>query len=58
MRTFKDVLVGDMIFVKKFTFPHFQAKSFTLQKCAICNIVHARYKSVNAFDISNFLHFC
>ena len=43
-----------MIFVKKFTLPDFQAKNFTPQKCIICNIVHARYKSVNAFDISNF----
>ena len=43
-----------MIFVKKFTLPDFQAKIFTPQKCVICNIVHARYKSVNAFDISNF----
>ena len=43
-----------MIFVKKFTLPDFQAKNFTPQKCVICNIVHARYKSVNAFDISNF----
>ena len=42
-----------MIFVKKFTLPDFQAKNFTPQKCVICNIVHARYKSVNAFDISN-----
>ena len=44
----------DMIFVKKFTLPDFQAKNFTPQKCVICNIVHARYKSVNAFDIRNF----
>ena len=42
----------DMIFVKKFALPDFQAKNFTPQKCVICNIVHARYKSVNAFDIS------
>ena len=41
------------IFVKKFTLPDFQAKNFTPQKCVICNIVHTRYKSVNAFDISN-----
>ena len=38
-----------MIFVK--TFPDFHAKIFTLQKCVICSIVHAQYKSVNAFDI-------
>ena len=43
-----------MIFVKKFTLLDFQAKTFTAQKCVICNIVLARYKSVNAFDISNF----
>ena len=41
-----------MIFVKEFTLPDFQAKNFTPQKCVVCNIVHARYKSVNAFDIS------
>ena len=44
----------DMIFVKKFTLTDFQAKNFTQQKCVVCNIVYARYKSVNAFDISNF----
>ena len=27
----------DMIFVKNFTQPDFQAKSFTPQKCVICN---------------------
>ena len=43
-----------MICVKEFTLPDFQAKNFTLKKCVICNIVHAQYKSVNAFDISNF----
>ena len=39
---------------QKFTLPDFQAKNFTPQKCVICKIFHARYKSVNAFDISNF----
>ena len=29
---------ADMIFVKNFTRPDFQAKSFTLQKCVICYI--------------------
>ena len=43
-----------MIFLKKFTLPDFQAKNFTPQKCVICKIVHARNKSINAFDISNF----
>ena len=43
-----------MIFVQNFTLPDFQAKNFTPQKCVICNIVRAQYKSVNAFDISNF----
>ena len=42
------------VFVKEFTLPDFYAKNFTPQKCVICNIVHARYKSVNAFDIYNF----
>ena len=43
-----------MIFVKEFTLPDFQAKNFTPQKCVVCNIVHARYKSINGFEISNF----
>ena len=30
--------VTDMIFVKKFTLPDFQAKNFTPQKCVICDI--------------------
>ena len=29
---------ADMIFVKNFTQPDFQAKSFTPQKCVICDI--------------------
>ena len=29
---------ADMIFVKNFTQPDFQAKSFALQKCIICHI--------------------
>ena len=44
----------DLIFVNNFTPPEFHTKNFTPQKYVICNIVHARYKSVNAFDISNF----
>ena len=32
---------ADMIFVQNFTQPDFQAKSFTPQKCVICDIVHA-----------------
>ena len=28
----------DMIFVKNFTLPDFQAKNFTTQKCVICDI--------------------
>ena len=38
---------------QKFAVMDFHAKNFTPQKCVICNIVHARYKSVNAFNISN-----
>ena len=48
------VTQSDMIFVQNFTLPNFHAKNFTPQKCVICNIVHACYKSVNAFDICNF----
>ena len=29
----------DMIFVKNFTQPDFQAKNFTPQKCVICDIL-------------------
>ena len=33
-----------MIFVQNFTQPDFQAKSFTLQKCVICDIFLANYQ--------------
>ena len=32
------IVITDMIFVKTFTQPDFQAQSFTPQKCAICDI--------------------
>ena len=48
------LLVGpDMKFVKNFTRPDFQAKSFTPQKCVICNI-SSQINSVNASNINNF----
>ena len=31
-------MIPDMIFVKKFTQPYFRAKTFTPQKCVICDI--------------------
>ena len=33
-----DDVVSYMIFVQNFTAPDFYAKSFTLQKCVICDI--------------------
>ena len=44
----------DMIFAKKNYTPGFQAKNLTPQMCVICKIVHARYKSVIVFHISDF----
>ena len=35
-------LKPDMIFVQKFTQPDFQAKSFTPQKCVICDFFLAK----------------
>ena len=37
----------DMKFVKNFTQPDFQAKSFTPQKCVICDIFPANKKLKN-----------
>ena len=38
LATFLDQSATDMEFVKNFTHPDFQAKSFTPQKCVICDI--------------------
>ena len=42
-----------MEFVKNFTHPEFQAKSFTPQKCVICDIFFSQINSVNASNINN-----
>ena len=44
---------ADMIFVQNFTQPDFQAKSFTPQKCVICDSFFLRINSVNASNINN-----
>ena len=41
-----------MEIVKNFTHPDFQAKSFTPQKCVICDSF-SRINSVNASNINN-----
>ena len=47
---------ADMIFVKNFTQPDFQAKSFTPQQCIICDIF-LQIDSVNASNINNLVIF-
>ena len=45
----------DMIFVKNFTQPDFQAKRFTPQKCVICySFFFSQINSVNASNINSF----
>ena len=44
---------ADMEFVKNFTHPDFQAKSFTPQKCVICDSFFSQINSVNASNINN-----
>ena len=44
---------SNMEFVKNFTHPDFQAKSFTPQKCVICDIFFSQINSVNASNINN-----
>ena len=42
-------VASDMIFVQLYTHPGFQAENFTLENCVICDIVHSRLNSVNAY---------
>jgi len=51
---FVKLLDPDMEFVKNFTHPDFQAKSFTPQKCVICDSFFSQINSVNASNINNF----
>ena len=48
---------SDMEFVKNFTHPDFQAKSFTPQKCVICDSFFSQINSVNASNIDNLVNF-
>ena len=46
-------LLPDMEFVKNFTHQDVQAKSFTPQKCVICDSFFSQINSVNASNINN-----
>ena len=49
----KATLLPDMEFVKNFTHQDVQAKSFTPQKCVICDSFFSQINSVNASNINN-----
>ena len=46
-------MTADMEFVKNFTHTDFRAKSFTPQKCVICDSFFSQINSVNASNIKN-----
>ena len=53
MQIYYITITADMIFVKNFTQPDFQAKNFTLRKWVICDIFFLQINSVNASNINN-----
>ena len=52
MQIYYITITADMIFVKNFTQPDFQAKNFTLRKWVTCDIF-SQINSVNASNINN-----
>ena len=52
MQIYYITITADMIFVKNFTQPDFQAKNFTLRKCVICDI----FSQINSINASNINH--